>query len=79
MSFPNRPLNRKEASNYLLAKHGIRRSCGTLAKLACIGGGPRFRKAGRTPLYTPSNLDAWANEISSPLVRSTSELREAVG
>ncbi len=72
----NRPLRRYEASNYLLETHGIRRAVGTLAKLAVVGGGPRFRVAGRTPLYAPDDLDAWADSILSPLVRSTSELRE---
>ncbi len=72
----NRPLRRYEASNYLLETHGIRRTVGTLAKLAVIGGGPRFRVAGRTPLYSPDDLDAWADSILSPPVRSTSELRQ---
>ncbi len=72
----NRRLRRSEAATYLLETHGIRRAVGTLAKLAVVGGGPRFRVAGRTPLYAPDDLDAWANSIISPLVRSTSELRE---
>ncbi len=71
----NRRLRRSEAATYLLETHGIRRAVGTLAKLAVIGGGPRFRVAGRTPLYAPDDLDAWADSIISPLVRSTSELR----
>jgi hypothetical protein len=74
MSSRIRPLNRAEASNYLHEKHGIRRSPATLAKAACIGGGPAFRKAGRIPLYDPPDLDEWAGEITSALVRSTSEL-----
>lgn len=72
----NRPLRRYEASNYLLDTHGIRRAVGTLAKLAVIGGGPRFRVAGRTPLYAADDLDAWADSILSPPVSSTSELRQ---
>ncbi len=72
----NRPLRRNEASNYLYETHGIRRAVGTLAKLAVVGGGPRFRVAGRTPLYSADDLDAWADSILSPPVRSTSELRE---
>ena len=35
----------------------------TLAKLACVGGGPCFRKAGRWPLYSPADLDAWARDL----------------
>ena len=72
----NRRLRRFEAATYLLETHGIRRAVGTLAKLAVVGGGPRFRVAGRTPLYSADDLDAWADSILSPLVRSTSELRE---
>ncbi len=43
----NRRLRRSEAATYLLETHGIRRAVGTLAKLAVVGGGPRFRVAGR--------------------------------
>jgi hypothetical protein len=72
----HRPLRRAEASKYLDETHAIRRAPGTLAKLAVVGGGPRYRVAGRTPLYTPDDLDAWAESILSPPVRSTSELRK---
>ncbi len=72
----NRRLRRAEAATYLLETHGIRRAVGTLAKLAVIGGGPRFRVAGRTPLYSTDDLDAWAESILSPPVGSTSELSE---
>ena len=71
----NRPLRRAEASSYLLNMHGISRTPATLAKLATIGGGPAFRRAGRFPLYTPENLDMWAASILSPVVHSTSELQ----
>ena len=77
MNTPNRPLNRREASDYLLERHGIKRSYATLCKLAVIGGGPRFRKANRNPLYDAADLDAWAAEITGPRVRSTSELKGA--
>jgi hypothetical protein len=46
----------------------------TLAKLAVIGGGPSFRKAGRTPLYTDSDCDDYARSKIGPSVRSTAEL-----
>ncbi len=72
----NRRLRRSEATTYLLETHGICRAVGTLAKLAVVGGGPRFRVAGRTPLHTTDDLDAWVESILSPPVRSTSELRE---
>jgi hypothetical protein len=49
----------------------------TLAKLACVGGGPEFRKWGRVPLYEIAALDAWCDAKLSKPVRSTSELGAA--
>ena len=77
MSIVSRPLSRKEASAYLYDIHGIRRSPATLAKYASVGGGPPFRKAARTPIYDPPQLDQWADEITSPTVRSTSQLNQS--
>ena len=74
--FVNRRLRRAEAAVYLHETHGIRRTVSTLAKLAVVGGGPRFRVAGRTPLYETDDLDAFAASITSPPVGSTSELSE---
>lgn len=68
LTVPTRLLRRVEASTYLLETHGVRRAVSTLAKLACVGG--------RTPLYAPDDLDAYAESILSPLVSNTSELRE---
>ena len=66
-------LRRKGAGVYLKNKYGFG-SEKTLAKLASIGGGPEFRKAGdRVVLYTRPALDDWAlAKISGPL-KSTSE------
>ncbi len=65
-------LRRKAAGEYLRAKFGFG-SEKTLAKLACLGGGPEFRKAGTAALYEPAKLDEWAAaKISAPIV-STSE------
>jgi hypothetical protein len=69
-----RPLRRSEAAQYISETYGFSCSEKTLAKLACVGGGPAFRKAGRIPLYAASDLDDWAHSKMSPLVRSTSEL-----
>ena len=66
-------MRRGAASDYLFATWGIERARSTLAKLACVGGGPRFRKAGRWPLYDPADLDAWARELLGEPVRSTSQ------
>jgi hypothetical protein len=77
MQFPiARPLRRAEASAYLREWHGISRTPATLASLAVRGGGPLFRKAGRIPLYTQADLDAWVAEITTAPVRTTSELRD---
>ena len=72
---PDRHLRRNEASEYVVETYNVPCSPKTLAKLACIGGGPPFRHAGRFPLYPISGLDAWAQSKIGPLVRSTSELR----
>lgn len=39
-----------------------------------VGGGPVFRKAGRTSLYDPVDLDAWAQARIGQLRKSTSVL-----
>jgi len=68
---------RSDAAEYLRCEWGIPCATKTLAKLAVIGGGPVFRKAGRTPLYPEDALDDWAERKLSPRVRSTSELKGA--
>lgn len=76
MTTPTRPLRRREASQYLKEKHGVDRQPTTLAKLATVGGGPRFQKVNNVPIYPPEFLDKWVEELLSPLVGSTSELSE---
>lgn len=90
MSFPARPgsakagmamhqaqyLRRKQAAEYLKGKFGFG-SGRTLAKLACIGGGPEFRKAGSTVLYEPAKLDEWARAKIGAPQSSTSDTRAA--
>jgi hypothetical protein len=71
---PHPMLRRTEAAQYISDEWSIPCSPKTLAKLAVIGGGPKFRKAGRLPLYAPVNLDEWARSRLSNLVSSTSEL-----
>jgi hypothetical protein len=66
-------LRRKAASDYLRETHGLERAPSTLAKLAVIGGGPIFRRAGRIPLYDPADLDSFAESLLSAPMRSTSE------
>ena len=52
-----RPLDRREASEYLRERHGIKLAPGTLAKLACVGGGPLYRLAGKLAVYDMPDLD----------------------
>src|SRR5262245_47635691 len=70
-------LRREPAAQYVRETWGIRCSPKYLAKLAVVGGGPAFRKAGRDPLYEPPDLDDWARSKIGPRVSSTSELNTA--
>ena len=53
--------NAKQASEYFAAK-GIKIAAGTFNKLRVTGGGPKFRKFGRVPLYDEADLDSWAED-----------------
>jgi hypothetical protein len=69
-------LRRNEAAAYLQRRYGAY-TAQTLAKLACVGGGPTFRKVGRMALYLPEELDAWiASRMSQP-VENTAQLERA--
>jgi hypothetical protein len=75
MDIDESPRHRRvSAAVYLTEKHKMQTSPRTLAKLACIGGGPKFQKAGKWPIYSEKNLDEYAKSKLSPLVSSTSEL-----
>ena len=69
-------MRRADAARYIREYHGIPCSLATLAKYACCGEGPAFRKAGKFPIYSRGDLDAWAEHRLGKLVRSTSELIE---
>jgi hypothetical protein len=69
-------LYRRDAADYLLTKHGLEVSAEDLARLAIVGGGPRFRLlAGRTgrAVYTEPDLDSWARTYLGPLVARVSD------
>ena len=51
-------LTREEAAEFI-GLHGLPCSPRTLAKLACIGGGPNYRRYGRNAIYTEADLEAW--------------------
>jgi len=68
---------RKNAAQYLEAKYGFPCAPSWLAKLACVGGGPAYRKFGAKPLYEIVALDEWALARMSPPVHSTAEFGRA--
>ena len=68
-------LRRDAAAKYLNGKFGFGTRA-TLAKLATVGGGPKFRKLGRIPLYTEEWLDDWAEASMGQPMSSTSEIKK---
>ena len=70
-------LRRVDAAAYVTQRYGFPCSRQWLAKLAVIGGGPVFHKAGRYPVYEPAELDRWAEARIGPPQRSTSEVDPA--
>ena len=68
----DRRLGRKDAAQFL-TDHGYRTAPATLAKLACLGGGPIFESFGRRPLYREPDLLAWAEARTTGPRRSTSD------
>jgi hypothetical protein len=74
---PRRMLRRTEAADYVQERWGYPLSPRTLAKLACVGGGPTFRRASRFPLCEIKDLDSWVRAKLTRPVRSTSEYPEA--
>jgi hypothetical protein len=68
-----RYLSRREAALYLTEERGLKTSWRTLQKMATVGGGPIYRIFGNRAVYTPPDLDFWADARLSPPRRSTSE------
>jgi|JI10StandDraft_1071094.scaffolds.fasta_scaffold13845_7 hypothetical protein len=54
-------LTREEAAEFI-GLHGLPCSPRTLAKLACLGGGPRYRRYGRNAIYTEADLEQWMEQ-----------------
>jgi hypothetical protein len=72
-----RYLRRAQAASYLTDVIGLPCATNTLNKLATIGGGPPFHKAGRIPLYKTDDLERWATaRVSTRTFRSTSEVKQ---
>ena len=74
---PSLYLRREAAALYVKEHWGVPCARATLAKLAVVGGGPVYRKAGRTPIYAPADLDAWAQSRIGAPQRSTSDQPKA--
>ena len=70
-------LRRDSAADYVKRRWGLACSRGSLAKLAVAGGGPLFRSAGRFPLYTEDDLDAWAKARIGAPKRAKSDVPSA--
>lgn len=68
-------LRRNDAARHVRETWGLPCQPNWLAKLAVIGGGPPFRKAGRVPLYEAADLDAWARSRLSERMASTSDVK----
>ncbi|CAN7707798.1 hypothetical protein [Mesorhizobium sp. LjNodule214] len=74
MTDAKRYLRRDDAAQHVRDMWGIPCSTNWLAKLACVGGGPTFRMAGRFPIYSPADLNVWAAARISAPRRSTSDM-----
>ncbi|MDB5575297.1 MAG: transcriptional regulator [Bradyrhizobium sp.] len=71
--FTERRMSRVEASNFL-NERGFAVAVATLSKYAVLGGGPRYSKFGRKPLYTESDLLDWVlTKTSGPNRHSSAE------
>jgi hypothetical protein len=68
---------RKDAAKYMTQKYAQSIGENLLAKLACKGGGPPFRKIAGDAIYEQDDLDAFALSRIGPKVYSTSELTSA--
>jgi hypothetical protein len=65
-------LRRDQAAQYIRSQYGFPCSTALLHKLASLGGGPKYRRAKRVPLYAREDLDAWANaRISGPMTKAS--------
>lgn len=65
-------LRRNEAAEYVRSR-GFPCQKNTLAKLACVGGGPEFQMFGRFPVYSEEALNTWImSKLTGPR-RSTSQ------
>lgn len=76
-TIPVSRVDRSGAAEYLTA-NGYPVSPRTLAKKACVGGGPKFQKFGRRVSYTLNDLDEWLGSIATPSGRTYTEISEKI-
>ena len=69
--FSIRRYSRAEAAKFL-CERGFTVAMATLSKYAVVGGGPRYCKFGRKPLYTESDLLQWVAAKTTGPLRHTS-------
>ena len=65
----------REQAAALLTEWGYPTARATLDTLATRGGGPKFCRWGRTPLYAEDDLRAWVCQRLTPAVSSTAEFQ----
>ena len=71
-------LDTSSSAVFLKATFGVPCEAKTLAKLRCVGGGPKFRRFGRLIRYERKELEFWArNRLSQPL-QSTRDTIQAI-
>ena len=75
---PDSRLRRCEAAD-ALTQAGFPITPGTLANLACQGGGPPFSKWGKIPIYIWGITLAWAKARATPMLANTAAHRAAQG
>jgi hypothetical protein len=69
-------LRRREAGEYLKSRYGFC-SPKSLGKLATLGGGPEYHKAGPAVVYAVPKLDEWALAQLSGPCQSTTDYHHA--
>jgi hypothetical protein len=67
-------LNRKEQAKHCQAR-GLKVTPAQLAKLASIGGGPRYALWGNQAVSTPEWIDEWIEQKLTAPRRSTSDVQ----
>jgi len=72
-------LRRKAAAQYLRDHWGYPCTTNTLAKLAVVGGGPIFNRAGRMVFYAIEELDRYVEVKLGPPLRSTADIAAKPG